>query len=360
MTILLLKELDLHNQNYLTADNSNLSYMGRIDFSKPSNSCFIWAGSSVSCRFTGTEIRCALKNYHFYGIPYVGYVLDGVQGKFELEQGEDEVVYTLASNLSQGEHELILFKRKDASHYFDFLGLILSQGGEILCPPQKPKRKIEVFGDSVSAGAVVEAVYYTAHADPEDNNGQYDNAWFSYSMSLARKLNAQIHNTSQGGIALFDNTGYFGSGETLGLLSCYDKLRYEPGRERTDWDFNRYTPNVVIMAIGQNDAHPNPDCIDDIEYKNRWKSSYKELLCTLHGHYPNATFVLITTVLMHSPKWDDALDEVAQEMADNRVKRFKFIRNGSATPGHPRISEEEEMAMELFAYLNNFGEEIWQ
>ena len=41
------------------------------------------------------------------------------------------------------------------------------------------------------------------------------------------------------------------------MESTYDKLRYsaELG-ECNKWDFSRYTPHVVIMALGQNDSHP--------------------------------------------------------------------------------------------------------
>ena len=66
-----------------------------------------------------------------------------------------------------------------------------------------PERKIEVYGDSVYAGEVSEAVEYTGKEDPE-YNGEYSNSWYSYAWMTARKLNAQIHDIAQGGIALKD------------------------------------------------------------------------------------------------------------------------------------------------------------
>ena len=36
-----------------------------------------------------------------------------------------------------------------------------------------------MYGDSVSAGEVSEAVEYTGKPDPE-HNGQYSNSWYSY------------------------------------------------------------------------------------------------------------------------------------------------------------------------------------
>ena len=42
-----------------------------------------------------------------------------------------------------------------------------------------PERRIKVYGDSVSAGEVSEAVDYTRKEDPE-HNGEYSNSWYSY------------------------------------------------------------------------------------------------------------------------------------------------------------------------------------
>ena len=59
-------------------------------------------------------------------------------------------------------------------------------------------------------------------------------------------------------------------------------------------------------------------------------------------------------VLMHEPTWDDALDEIVNELAMDNVKRFKFRRNGAATPGHPRIPEQTEMADELYGFITGW------
>ncbi len=44
----------------------------------------------------------------------------------------------------------------------------------------------------------------------------------------ARNLHAQLHDTSQGGIALLDKTGWFMEPDYLGIESCYDKIEYQP------------------------------------------------------------------------------------------------------------------------------------
>ena len=82
-------------------------------------------------------------------------------------------------------HELLLFKRQDSCHEITFLGFEIEDNGEVLESPQKSNRRIEVYGDSVSAGEVSEAVEYTGKPDPE-HNGQYSNSWYSYAWMTAR------------------------------------------------------------------------------------------------------------------------------------------------------------------------------
>ena len=38
---------------------------------------------------------------------------------------------------------------------------------------------------------------------------EYSNSWYSYAWIAARKLDAQLHDIAQGGVALLDNTGWY-------------------------------------------------------------------------------------------------------------------------------------------------------
>ena len=79
----------------------------------------------------------------------------------------------------------------------------------------------------------------------------------SYSWQTARLLGAELHDIATGGMALEDGTGYFYAPDYIGMLSSWDKINYYPPfGAKTDWDFSRYTPHVVVTAIGQNDANP--------------------------------------------------------------------------------------------------------
>ncbi|MBR1739868.1 MAG: electron transporter RnfD [Ruminococcus sp.] len=346
-------------------DSGNMSYMGRIEMTDPASPRFIWAGSNVRMRFTGTSVSALIRNRRFYNSMLLGFIIDGREDKIAFGEEDGEYLLELASGLEEGEHEIILFKRQDATHYFDFGGFIIDGDAEALDPPELPERKIECFGDSVSAGAVVEAVENVGQCDPEPNDGRWDNAWHSYAAITARNLGAQLNDTAQGGISVFDRTGYYHSPDCIGMETAYDKTQYFPeDGGYTPWDFGKYIPDLVIFAVGQNDQHveggPDPD-IRDEAFRRKWKDGYIGIINSLREKYPEARFVLLLTVLCHDPEWDKAVEEITQELGDEKITHFMFTRTGKATPGHPRLPEQYEMATELTAYISTkLAGKLWQ
>ncbi len=352
---------------FVPSDDKNIRYMGRTDLSPNGAVRIVFAGSSITLRFVGSAIGAVIFNHRYFNVMELGVVIDGREDKITFDTNYEKFTLPLADGLEYGSHEITLFKRQDASHYFDFYGFELDAAAQILPPPPLPSRRIECYGDSVSAGAVCEAVDYTAQCDPENHDGIYDNAYHSYSMITARNLGAQIHNIAQGGIAIFDNTGYYHAPSYIGMETVYNKVCYFPEAEGgfSDWDFSKYIPHIVIFAVGQNDQHiesGDPD-INDPVYREKWKNRYKDIIRDLRGKYPDARFILLLTVLMHSPDWDGAVDEIAAELereGDKKISHFMFRRTGKATPGHPRLSEQYEMSEELTAYISNMGGDIWK
>ena len=181
-------------------------------------------------------------------------------------------------------------------------------------------------------------------------------------MQTARLLGAQIHNIAQGGIALLDHTGYYHDGQ-IGMESVYNKLCYIPETNTgvTDWDFAAYTPQVVILAFGQNDHHIGQQ--DNIlltgQRRIAWKNRYLELLGDLMDKYPRAVFILTLTVLQHDADFERVLDEIQETAGSDRVLRYRFRRTGTGTPGHPRVPEQSEMASELTQFILSLGDQIW-
>ena len=302
-----------------------------------------------------------VENRNLYWDNYVGAIVDGQQKKWLLKKkGQTEIV--LVDEQEGGEHEILVFKRQDGCHEMIFCSLELSDGGRLLSPPVVPERKIEVYGDSVSAGEVSEAEDYLGKEDPVHNE-EYSNSWYSYGWMTARRLNAQIHDIAQGGIALMDKTGWFFEPNAIGMESVWDKVHYVPELGKsTLWNFSQYTPDVGIGAFGQNDSHPYDYMKEDFYGKRAvlWRKRYGEFLKNLRAKYPQAQIICCTTLLCHDKAWDASIEQVCRQLADERISHYMFRRNGSGTPGHLRVKEAEEMAKELAVYIKKIMPDGWQ
>lgn len=339
-------------KKFIPADSGCFQYMGRIDFDDPARPVLVFPATTVDVIFTGTYIAAVLKNIDLQEYTYFGAFVDGVQQSFEMKKGREDELYVLAQDLEPGEHTLRLLKRMAAANYVEFAGIVVDEDAEVRDPDHRYDMKLEVYGDSVSAGEVTEALFYEGKCDPA-HHSQYDNSAFCYPMLLARKLNAELHDIAQGGIALFDGTGFFCADQLTGMLSCYDKIEYSPYQPRKNWDFSQWQPDAVIIAIGQNDHNPDPERIKTPGFRRTWKDGYIGMLNDLRSKYPGTKFVLMMTVLRHDLTWDDALEEICREVNSPDVTHFKFRRNGDATDGHPRATEQEEMAGELYTYFKD-------
>lgn len=337
-------------------------YTGRIDFDNPDAPVLVFACSSIGFRTNAKTATVVFENKHSYYENSIGVAVNGeYRGKIVLEDGE-RTSYDLTPYLDGEEKEILLFKRMDACHYATFLGVVAEEGTIQKSKIKKPARRIEVYGDSVSCGEVSEAVDRCGMDDPEGHNGIYSNSFYSYPWILARRMGASLHDISQGGISLFDGEGYFDMPNTKGMLSCFDKINYNPSLgEVKPWDFTKYIPHVVIIAIGQNDAHPVNYMAEDFhgERSVNWRKEYMHFIEELRSRYPNALIVLTTTILGHDKAWDDAIEMVTQEMKDPKVVHFLYFNNGCGTSGHIRIPEAEKMASEIQEFLEKQGDSIW-
>ncbi|MDO5345201.1 MAG: GDSL-type esterase/lipase family protein [Lachnospiraceae bacterium] len=338
-----------------------LSYTGRIDWTDSQKPEFIFPATSMNFRFYGKRAVITVENRKVCYDNYAGVIVDGVQSSHLLNDG-GETRIVLVDEQEDKEHDILFFKRQDGCHVMALLELELSDGSRLLQAPEKPQRRIEVYGDSVSAGEVSEAVAYRKKADPE-HSGEFSNSWYSYAWIAARKLHASLHNVSQGGIPLLNGNGWVAPPYYPGMEFMWDKLHYHPQLGRvSEWDFSRYTPQLVIVAIGQNDSNPDdymkldPDGVRGVY----WRYKYGCLIREIRKKYPRAVILLTTTILEHDAAWDRAIEEVCRELKDDRVRHFLYRENGCGTPGHVRIPEAEQMAAELAEYVERLDIPVWE
>ena len=348
----------------ISLDDQRLSYSGRIDVTDPGRPEFIFPATSLTFRFTGRQAVLTVENLRLYWDNFLGGIIDGEQKAWKLNpEGETRIL--LVSGKEEACHEITVFKRQDCCHEVVLSSLELSAGSVLHPAPEKPWRRMEVFGDSVSAGEVSEAVDWAGKLDPP-HQGEYSNSWYSYAWIAARMLGAELHDTAQGGIPLLNHTGWFAPPAYPGMEFMWDKLHYHPELGKVaEWDFSRYQPQLVVIAIGQNDSNPEDYMASDPdgEKADRWKREYRRLAESIREKYPEAVIILATTILCHHENWDRAIGEVCRQMnkaGDGKVYHFLYRRNGKGTPGHIRIPEAEEMAGELVSFVKKLEIPGWE
>ena len=127
-------------------DNEMLSYSGRIDFDDRLAPVLVYACSSIGMKFTGTSLKAVIANHRSCWTNELGYFIDGEQKRFTLSSDEEKKTYTLAEGLSEGTHELLLFKRMDSCHTFTFYGFEIDDGAKVLPLPENQNGKWNFSG----------------------------------------------------------------------------------------------------------------------------------------------------------------------------------------------------------------------
>ena len=355
-------------------NNSSLIYSGRIDWSDPFAIVWTYPGTFVKIRFKGTHLFIRVRNKNNYWDNYLGVIEGDTQTKILLPKDGEATIEIPLKETEDGIHEVMIFKRQDACHELTILGFEINGRGndnskdtDVVCALLKasplPPRRIEVYGDSVSAGEVSEALDYIGKADPTDQHGEFSNSWYSYAWMTARAFDAQLHDIAQGGAALLDGTGWYHAPDYIGMETIWDKMRYNPEYGTvTKWDFSQYTPDIVIVAIGQNDSNPDDYMKKDYEGEKaqNWRAHYKAFLKKIRQTYPDAWIICCTTLLQHDIGWDMSISQAVQDMEDTKISHCVFQRNGKATPGHLRIPEAEEMAKELCHHIRSLNIEGYE
>lgn len=320
-----------------SADHPFFQYTGRVDFSDPKTPRFWQPGVYISARFEGSSCEIMLRDEMMGGVVhnYIEVVIDNRPRRFRLNEKENTLL--VVTDLSEGVHELVIVKNTEANiGYIEFLGIRCKA---LLEPAQKPLRKMEFIGNSITSGTGSdESLVPCGEGRWEDQH----NAWLSYGAITARTLNAQYHLSSVSGIGLMQSCCDL----PIVMPQVFDKIHMNMNQLR--WDFKLYQPDVVTICLGQNDG---------VQDSTSFITNYVSFLRQLRSYYPVATFVCL-----NSPMADDMLNTVLKnyltalvaeiKKTDQKVFSFFFSRryfHGCDT--HPNLEEHQAISAELTDFV---------
>lgn len=329
----------------IAADAPELQYSGRIDFRDPQAPLLSWPGSSVKANFTGTSLGLVLDDQH--GNNYYNVILDGNdRHPYVLEAKKGQHRYRVGYALAPGNHSLEIVKRTEgAAGATAFKGLELSDGGELLPPPERPGRRMEIYGDSITCGMGNEG----ADNGRDDLASEKNNYW-AYGSVAARQLDAELHTICKSGIGIMVSWFPFTMPQYYNQLSAV-------GDNDSRWDFERWTPDVVVVNLFQNDSWliDREKRLDPIPSDKERIQAYVDFIRSIRTEYPDAQIIcaLGSMDATANDKWPNyiraAVKRMRSEFDDEKLDTIFFEYTGYGQ--HPRIAQHVDNGEKLAAFI---------
>ncbi len=341
----------MYSSNLIPANHPYIQYIGRWDMSDSLHPRFSWPGVQIAAAFSGTSIGVRLADRtNYYNVNIDGVFRSVFHGTLS---GEAE--YVLAKDLENAQHTL-LFSRRNITfdEIYAFSGFILDDGAELLPPPIRPSRRIELIGDSFTAAESSEA---TEQELPWEARFPVTNIDKGFGPIIARHFNAEYHTTCRSGSGLYCDW----QGKTeKSVPRIFDRTLMDSDDPK--WDFTKWVPYVVIICLGLNDYSGLRDSGGKIseEKSALFRSAYHDFLARIRGVYPNVRIVAVAAF----PEWiQENVKQVVEEeksrgWRDVWYAHFDEFKGGYVANGHPTVATHQRMADQIIESMessNLFG-----
>jgi hypothetical protein len=296
--------------SYIDADDPNIEYIGRFDFSNPKSVRFDWPGVQIRTRFEGTSCSIKLKD----GNNDYNIFIDGRLHK--IIRTTADTIYVLANGLEKKTHTLLITKRTEALlGVGTFEGFILDGGKDLVKSNEiiKRKKRIEFVGDS----------YFTGFGTDGNSadcvfSRETQNSYLSFGPQLARKLNADYSLVAISGVGVTKNYGDSLRTSEFPLPYYYDRSCMN---DTLLWDFSQWQPDAVVVRLGRNDYWQKPH-----PKREMFRTAYLKLLKDIRRNYPNAHIFALCSPLRRDPHCDYISSVVNELNGKNKDKKIHFVK----------------------------------
>jgi len=327
--------------------NSDIEYSGRIDTVSLEAAQISWSGTSIKLNFEGESINAIFSDE--IGENYYNIFIDNEFSNI-LKLDSVKRSYELASNLEKGKHSVEIFKRTEwGNGLSNFYGFKINNG-KVLPKSNVKKRKMEFYGNSVSAGYAVDDL-----SGRDLHDSIYTNNYKSYAALTARHYDAKYHCICKSGI------GITVSWDSLIMPEIYNKLI--PTDSSSFWDFSYYSPDIVVVNLFQNDSWlvelPNHE-----EYIKRFNktpptdnqliTAYQNFILNLRKQYPK-TNIICTLGSMDAAKqdskWIKYIKTAVNNLKDDKI--YTHIMPYIESNTHPSEEDNQVMSKDLINFIDN-------
>ncbi len=324
---------ELMPSGIIDADDPNIQFVGRFDFSNPKKVVYDWAGVYICAKFEGTSLSVRL---HDHKNEYA-FIIDNYAPRILAPDTSD--FFQIASGLNDSiPHTILIQKRTEALVGKGmFMGFVLDHGKKLLIPDKRPDRRIEFIGNSITSAYGVEGDTL-CHFSP-----QTENANMSYASIAARALQADYHLISYSGRGVVRNFGDSNKISKNPMPALYDRVCFFDSTSK--WNFSSWIPQAVVINLGTNDfsTHPYPD-------KDVFEVAYDSLIFRVRQFYRGVTIFCVCGPMIAEP-CVSYVREVVDRLKKKRDNDIFFIEikpsylgeNDWGCDRHPNIDGMSKM-----------------
>ncbi len=330
--------MNSEEMKFISPTDKRIIYSGRIDFSDDIIK-YSHSGVSFSFLFEGKRLILAFQDgYNDYEI-----FMDGKYFK-TIETITFKKKYEIFSSANREKHLFKIVKRTEGSYGIGiFNGIYIDNEGQILDLKKDYKYRFEFIGDSITCGYGVEA---TSPTTP--NSRKYENFTKTYAYLLSEMLDAEYHVVAISGKGLVRNYGESSKYSNDPLPVYYERtLQSLP---YNDWNFTSFIPDIVFIALGENDFSTEP--VPDAE--NYYKE-YKKFLTLIRKNYSDSKIVMICTISsrkIYKDTLKNTYDRLKKEFSGIYYFEFPVVQNDElGCDSHPNYIAQEKFAISLYKFL---------
>jgi hypothetical protein len=332
---------------------SALQPYGRFSYTK--NGSLELIGSAVHFGFSFKGKQCNI----FASIPtwldhnYLQYEIDGVYQK-RVRVTQDTLKPIVIPASSDGIHKVWIFKATEAATGAIFIRDIT--GNDLNVIPNSNAPLIEFIGNSITCGAAADASEVPCGGGP-----YYDqhNAYYAYGPRAARAVGMNYVLSSVSGIGIYRN--WNSDGPTMPQV--YEKLDLQMNN-RPNWDFEKYHPSIVSIALGTNDFSNGDGKKPRLPFDSSlFVGNYIKFVQLVKSKYSSAQIVLLNSPMVGGERGqllENCIAAVKSEVDklytnDKPVSIFLFKpMHARGCSGHPNVEDHAIMAEQLAPFLKKF------
>ena len=249
-----------------------------------------------------------------------------------------------------------VIKLSEATSSLAAISKITTDKDGVIFPAEERKLKLEFIGDSITCGYGVDDPDRNHHFRTSTEDGSK-----TYAYKTAANLDADYSMVSISGWGIV--SGYSGDGKKQAnsqLPRYYDRLAVswstiagvDPKVVR--WDFNSFTPDIVVINLGTNDSsYTKKDNAKITEYREAYIEFLKDVRAKNEKAYIICSLGMMGQDLCAAVK--EAVTEYSSLTGDTRICDLKFanqsISDGIVADWHPSEKTHEKAAALLTAKI---------